>query len=418
MFIEREITTEIKPFLNRREAISIIGPRQSGKTTLAEHLIKELRNAGKKVKFITFEKKAELDLFQNNIEDFKEIAIQYDCVVIDEFQYSEDGGQKLKYLYDTTRVKFIVTGSSSLELKFQTGKYMVGRIFNFELLPFSFREFLAAEDREILNLLNSKLPPEIVTADLNVKKGVGKEINKRLSSLVEKFAVYGGYPAVVLSKTETEKVKVLESIVDNYLLKDIRGLLHLATEDELMQLQKFLAAQTGNLIKYDELSYVSRLAFAELKKHLAILEKTYIIELIRPFYANRRTELVKNPKVFFIDTGVRNYLLQDFRGISIRNDAGALMENQAFTGLRKKRSGQNIKYWRTKSKAEVDFIVEKGRNILPIEVKYSSQITIGKSLHSFIEKFNPGKAVILTKDLLHEEETKNCRVKFIPLGYL
>lgn len=416
MYISREIEAEIKPFLTRKEVISIIGPRQAGKTTFIKHLEEELIKKRKKVKFLTFEKRSDLELFQSDIEDFKSLASQYDCVIIDEFQYAKEGGQKLKYLYDATEVKFIVTGSSSLDLTFQTGKYMVGRMFDFEILPFSFREYLSAVDIELYNLITSKLP-SFLLEDFKTSEGFGKEINKRLAKKLEEFVVFGGYPAVVLSKTETEKRKTLESIVDKFLLKDIRSLLKLATEDELMKLQKFLAAQIGNLIKYEELSGASGLAYKELLKHLAILEKTYVIKLIKPFYTNKRTELVKNPKSYFIDLGLRNYILDDFRALLTRNDAGAVMENQALNSL-KKIYHSPVKYWRTKSKAEVDFVIEAGKGLMPVEVKYSSQRMIGKSLYSFIEKFKPEKAIILTKDLLAGEKIKNCKILFVPLSYL
>lgn len=416
MYIERQLTNQIKPFLERKEVISIIGPRQAGKTTLVQRLIDEAQRNGRNVKFITFEKRVDLELFQNDIEDFKSIISQYDYAVIDEFQYAKDGGQKLKYLFDTTDVKFIITGSSSLELKSQTGKYMVGRMFSFELLPFSFREYLLVEDPEIFTLLDKKFKSSDLL-DFEVARGFGENINKRISGLLEKHVVYGGYPAAVISRSSVEKEKVLESIADNYLLKEIRGLLRLETEDELMKLQKFLATQIGNLIRYEELANAAQLSAKEVKKHLLILEKTYIIKLTKPFFTNKRTELTKNPKSFFIDLGLRNYLLNDFRPLVARNDAGALMENYAFNSLQKNYPGQIFKYWRTKSKAEVDFVIEKENDIIPIEIKYSSKKIIGKSLHSFIEKFSPKKAIVLTKDLLTEEKVKNCKVQFIPLGY-
>lgn len=416
MYIIREIEAKIEPFLERKEAISIVGPRQAGKTTFIKHLEEGLKAKGKRVKFLTFEKRGDLELFQNSIEDFKSLASQYNCVIIDEFQYAKEGGQKLKYLYDTADVKFIVTGSSSLDLTFQTGKYMVGRMFDFEILPFSFREYLSAIDAELYSLITSKLS-SFSFEDFKISKGFGKEINERLAKRLEEYAVFGGYPAVALSKDETEKIKTLESIVDKFLLKDIRSLLRLATEDELVRLQKFLAAQIGNLIKYEELSSASGLAYKELLKHLLILEKTYVIELIKPFYTNKRTELVKNPKNYFIDLGLRNYILDDFRTLAARNDAGAVMENQALNSL-KKIYHSPVKYWRTKSKAEVDFVIEAGKNLIPVEVKYSSKRIIGKSLYSFIKKFKPEKAIILTKDLLMEEKIKNCKILFIPLSYL
>ena len=414
MYIKRQLEAQIEPFLAKKEVISIIGPRQAGKTTFIQNLAKRFEREGKKVKFITFEKKADLDLFNNNVEDFKKIAEQYEIVFIDEFQYSRDGGQKLKYLYDTTRTKFIISGSSSLELTFQTGKYMVGRLIEFSLTPFSFREFLSAKDREMFIILENISGADIF--NFNLKNALGREINSRLAARLEEYLIFGGYPAAVLSAGAEEKKKVLEGIYDKYLLKDIKDLLRLATDNELDRLGKFLAGQIGNIIKYQELAGACGLNYKELKKHLNILSKTYIISLVAPFFTNKRTELVKNPKVYFNDLGLRNYSLADWRAAGSRNDLGALAENYGFM-LLKNIFSRGLKYWRTKAKAEVDFVIEKEQTVYPVEIKYISKRLIGKSLYSFIEKFNPPIALILTKDYLGEEKINKTTVKFIPLAY-
>ena len=414
MYIKRQLEAQIEPFLAKKEVISIIGPRQAGKTTFIQNLAKRFEREGKKVKFITFEKKADLDLFNNNVEDFKKIAEQYEIVFIDEFQYSRDGGRKLKYLYDTTRTKFIISGSSSLELTFQTGKYMVGRLIEFSLTPFSFREFLSAKDREMFIILENISGADIF--NFNLKNALGREINSRLAARLEEYLIFGGYPAVVLSAGAEEKKKVLEGIYDKYLLKDIKDLLRLATDNELDRLGKFLAGQIGNIIKYQELAGACGLNYKELKKHLNILSKTYIISLVAPFFTNKRTELVKNPKVYFNDLGLRNYSLADWRAVGSRNDLGALAENYGFM-LLKNIFSRGVKYWRTKAKAEVDFVIEKEQTVYPVEIKYISKRLIGKSLYSFIEKFNPPIALILTKDYLGEEKINKTTVKFIPLAY-
>jgi hypothetical protein len=416
MYIYRQLEKKVAPFLKRKEVIAIIGPRQAGKTTFIKHLEKKLKEDKKKVRFITFEKKADLDLFQENIEDFKDLMSQYQYVLIDEFQYAKNGGQKLKYLYDTTKIKFIVSGSSSLELTFQTGKYMVGRILDFKLFPFSFREFLSFKNKELSDLIENRIGKSSIL-NFNVKNGFGEQINKRLSLELEKYVIYGGYPAVVLSKTDSEKQKVLQSISEKYLLKDISSLLKLSTEDELMRLSKFLALQIGDIVKYEELSNATGLPYREIIKHLNILEKTFIIKLIKPFFTNKRTELTKNPKNYFIDLGLRDYLLADFRSIQKRNDAGAMMENYAYNMLSNLNIAPDLKYWRTKSRAEVDFVIEKEQKIYPIEVKYASKRIVGKSFYSFIDKFNSKIGIILTKDYLGEEKIRNTKIKFIPLSY-
>lgn len=416
MYIQRQLENKIAPFLKRKEAIAIIGPRQAGKTTFIGHLGGKLKKDKKKVKFITFERKNDLDLFQDSIEDFKDLISRYQCVIIDEFQCAKDGGQKLKYLYDTTKIKFIISGSSLLELTFQTGKYMVGRMLDFKLFPFSFREFLSFKDKELYDLVESRIGKSSIL-NFNIKNGFGEQINKKLFLELEKYIIYGGYPAVVLSKTDSEKQKILESILENYLLKDVSSLLKLSTEDELVRLSKFLALQIGNIIKYEELSSAAGLPYREIIKHLNILEKTFIIKLIKPFFTNKRTELTKNPKNYFIDLGLRNYLLADFRFIKDRNDAGAMMKNYAYNMLSNLNIAPNLKYWRTKSKAEVDFVTEMEQDVYPIEIKYTSERVVGKSFYSFIDKFKPKTGIILTKDYLAEEKIKNTKVKFIPLSY-
>lgn len=416
MYIQRELEAKIKPFLNRKEALAITGPRQAGKTTFIGHLQKELEAAGKKVKFITFEKKGDLDLFSNSVEDFKSLAQNYDCVIIDEFQYAKDAGQKLKYLYDTTKIKFIVSGSSSLELTFQTGKYMVGRLLDFKLLPFSFGEYLLATDTDLAALRAKKAKHFKNIFDVDDDISFAEEITRRLADALEKYIVWGGYPACVLSKTDLEKQKVLEGIVEKYLLQDIKDLLGLASGDELMKIARFLALQIGNLVNFSELSDISGLAHKEVLKHINILEKTFILNLIRPFFANRRTELVKNPKSYFVDLGVRNFLISDFRELENRNDAGAVMENYARNMLAAKELKLN--YWRTKSKAEVDFVAELAGDAHPIEVKYGSKKIIGKSFYSFLGKFNPKTGIILTRDYSGQETIDKTKMKFIPLCYL
>jgi len=414
MYIKRQLEIQIEPFLAKKEAISIVGPRQAGKTTFIQNLAKRFEREGRKVKFITFERKIDLDLFNNSIEDFKKIVEQYEIVFIDEFQYGRGGGQKLKYLYDTTKIKFIISGSSSLELTFQTGKYLVGRLIEFSLMPFSFREFLSAKDSEMFLVLENISGADIFNFDL--KDAPGREINSRLAAWLEEYLIFGGYPAAVLSAGAEEKKKVLEGIYDKYLLKDIKDLLRLATDNELDRLGKFLAGQIGNIIKYQELAGACGLNYKELKKHLNILSKTYIISLVAPFFTNKRTELVKNPKVYFNDLGLRNYSLADWRAAGSRNDLGALAENYGFI-LLKSIFSRGVKYWRTKAKAEVDFVIEKEQTVYPVEIKYISKRLIGKSLYSFIEKFNPPTALILTKDYLGEEKINKTKVKFIPLAY-
>lgn len=414
MYVARTLEAELKPFLPRKEAIAIVGPRQAGKTTLLKKIEASLAKE-KNVKYYSFENMHDLNIFQTDIESFVELNKKYDVIIIDEFQYAKNGGKLLKLLVDTTPAKYIISGSSSLELTFQVGKYMVGRLLSFQLYPFSFREYLAAVNSSLHQLLKQKIP-DILSMPTH-KEIFGAEVNKLLLKHFTDYLIWGGYPAVTLAESSAEKKKLLESVVNNYLLKDIGSLLKLATEEELQILARFLATQIGNLINYKELSDVSNLKYPVLLKHLNILKQTYIINLIKPFFINKRTELVKNPKVFFVDNGFRNFILSDFRQLPHRNDVGALVENVVLSEFQR-RGLDRINFWRSKSGAEVDFIVQANGKLLPVEVKFSKRETVGKSLHSFINKFSPPEAVVFTKDYFATKLVKKTKVKFLPVYYL
>ncbi|MCD6284231.1 ATP-binding protein [bacterium] len=414
MYIHRELEKTIKPFLKRKEILAIVGARQVGKTTFLKHLFSELKKT-KKIEFLTFEREKDLTLFEN-IEDFKEYYKDYEILIIDEFHYAKEGGKKLKYLFDTTKTKFIISGSSSLELTFETGKYLVGRMIKFYLTPFSFREFLSFKHKILFNLLDSRFK-DIFSQKINFKDFFGEELNSRLRKYFEEYLIFGGYPAVALAKTEKEKIKILESILENYLLKDIKGLLDLKTKEELMKICEFLSTQIGSLLNYQELSNTSNLKYQDVLKHLEILKNTFIVDLLKPFYKNPRTELVKTPKVYFLDNGFRNYLLLDFRKPEKRDDLGKLVENFVFSSL-KRQEEVKLNYWRTKSKAEIDFVLQKNGEIVPIEVKYSFSPSIGKSFYSFIEKFSPKKGYIFTQGFCGIKKIKNTKIYFIPVYYL
>ncbi|NOX18139.1 MAG: ATP-binding protein, partial [Chlorobi bacterium] len=313
-------------------------------------------------------------------------------VFIDEVQYADEGGKKLKYIYDTENVKLIISGSSSAEISIQSLKYLVGRIYVFNLLPFSFSEFLSARNEDLIKIYE--------------KKRFGEEINKRLLKYVNEFLIFGGYPRVVLSEDEEEKRRTLQNIFNTLILREVRDLFGVASNDNFVKLLKVLAAQIGNIINYAELCAVTGIKLPELKRYFSILEELYILKRCYPFAKNKRTEIVKAPKIYFIDYGLRNVILDNFS--AERPDKGALYENLIFAEYLK--NEKELKYWRTKSGAEVDFIDDE----IPIEIKTVPKT--GKSLRSFITKYSPETAYIVSE---REQESVNINgitVRFLPFS--
>jgi predicted AAA+ superfamily ATPase len=165
----------------------------------------------------------------------------------------------------------------------------------------SFDEYLAFKNQELHSYLSEKKENAKFSAAMLEK----------LYAYLEEYIVYGGYPRVLLSLDHEEKKDVLRNILNVYLLRDVRDLMGLGDDYKMISLMKALSLQTGNVISYQELSQITSLNFSSLKKNLNLLEKTYIIGLPKPFFTNKRIELVKNPKVYFYDTGLRNAVIDD-----------------------------------------------------------------------------------------------------------
>ena len=397
-YIERDLEIEIGKYLKSKEIIAVVGTRQCGKTTMINKLLDKEEEKGRKIKRISFDNLKEKRLFENDIESFIDLNVKnFDILFIDEVHYSKDSGKKLKYIYDNFKIKIFISGSSTAEISIHSLKYLVGRIFTFTLYPFSFKEFLKAKNPQLINIYD--------------KGKYKKEIIETLNKYLKEFILYGGYPRAVLSEKTEEKVKVLENIFNTYLLKEIKEILDLSSNNQLISLIKALSLQMGNIINYNELSSLTGFSHRELKKYLNILEETYICGLVRPFFTNKRTELVKSPKVYFLDTGFRNISIDNFT--SERADKGSLYENFIFSELIK--NNLTPKYWNSKSAAEVDFIIEKQNKPIPIEIKsLVREEKITKSFDSFITKYKPKTAYFLSHDFESSKTYNNCKVNFLP----
>jgi len=429
---ERFLLNDLKKWIDRREIYAIKGPRQAGKTTLLKMLenwlIAEKKVDPNKIVSITFEDEDLLAKFARDPKSYVKSFIGSDdgrwYFFIDEFQYLEKGGRILKLLYDLyPNIKFIITSSSSLELTNKTAKFLVGRVFFFNLWPVTWAEFLKIRSTQLYNVYKEK--------NKEVRKFIenGKEFNlvaddifrEDFKKLFEEYSIWGGYPAVIAaSDTETKRI-ILKNIYNTYITEDITELLKITNHSVFKRLVAVLAAQNGNLLNYNNLATDIQSYFKEIKHYLSILEQTYIISLLTPYSTNRISELKKSPKVYFIDAGLRNYILDNFNSLESRSDAGALVENAAFSFLKfDVNDSRRICFWRTLAGAEVDFIAADEKKIIPIEVKYANfkSAQLSRSFRSFLEKYPSKSALILTKGFVGEIEVGHSKIKFIPVWYL
>lgn len=428
--IPRNLTTEIEKWIDRREIIAIKGPRQSGKTTLLEIIKEKLirRNiAPENVVYLTFEDGDILENFSRNPKEYtKSFATgkknERFYFLIDEFHYAKDGGRKLKLLYDLYKnFKFIITGSSSLELESRTGKYLVGRLFSFNLFQLNFGEFLFPRSQNLMNFHSEK--SEAIRRFIETGKSPdfgGPAIYEReLSTAFEEFAVYGGYPAAVTAETEETKKIILKNIYDTYVTKDIIGMLLVGDVARFRNVVTLLAARTGGILNCHNLARDCASYFNQIIRYLSILEETFVIRRIKPHSSNKTTELRKSPKIYFVDNGMRNHILKNFTGLDIRPDSGCLAETAVLSGINP--SGEaEVKFWRTAAKAEVDFLLAAGPGMMPIEVKFSNMKTpeVSRSLRNFISEYAPARVLVLTKGFIGKTTAGGTEIIFAPIWYL
>ncbi len=411
MYIKRKLEGTILEYLKTKEIIAITGPRQSGKTTLLKNI---QSNLGKSV-YITFEDIKDLNFFEQDINGFaKKYLSEYKYIFIDEFQYAKNGGKRLKYLYDVfPNNKLIISGSSAIDLTIKAIKFLVGRVFIFNLFPFDFEEFLQTKKNSLLGEYQ-KYTKKINLNKIKINKlEISSAINTEFNDLLEEFIIWGGYPRVILAKTDSEKENILKNIYNTYFLRDIKDVLGLIDDYKMARLIQALSAQIGQLINYQELCAMSGYNYLTLKKYINVLEKTFVCKTIRPYFSNRRKEVVKNPKIFFFDTGLRNFAAQNFGKLDSRADKGQLNENFVFCQLTKKEIGLN--FWRNKIKNEVDFIIETSGKQIALESKSQlKQTKIPPSLSAFIKLHHPKLAIIASDNYQNPTKLNETPVHFLP----
>jgi len=176
----------------------------------------------------------------------------------------------------------------------------------------------------------------------------------------------------------------------------------------MYKLLKALSLQIGNIVVFNELANLIGVNATKLKEYLSILQKAFLIKQVSPFFTNKRLEIVKNPEIFFLDFGLRNILIDNFLPLENRSDSGAILENFIFRELIDK----ELKYYRTKNGAEVDFILDE---TIPIEVKSTlSSCKVSKSYHYFLQNYKPQRGYIFNFNQQCKKNINGIEIEFLP----
>lgn len=367
--MRRKLFENLFNHLKKDEATLLIGARQTGKSTLLKDLEEESKKEKIPTVFINLENKdllAELNLSPLNLLTFAPNPGEKTIFFLDEIQYLNDPSNFIKLLFDEHRskVKLVASGSSAFYLDQKFKDSLVGRKRIFRLNTCDFEEYLLLQEKD-----------ELWEEVLKIKRNPGfKSIQSTfLKSEFEKYLIFGGYPAVARETNDAEKRLVLKDIRDSFVKRDILES-GVKNEPVFFSLFKILAEQTGQLVNINELSNSLRVRSETIQNYLRVMQTCFHIETVRPFYQNLRKELMKMPKVYFMDTGLRNSLLNNFQPIAQRLDRGELWENAIFRALADKYEPEEIRFWRTADGKEVDFVLSEINPPIALEAKYDEQL--------------------------------------------
>uniref|UniRef100_A0A7C3ECN4 ATP-binding protein n=1 Tax=Gracilinema caldarium TaxID=215591 RepID=A0A7C3ECN4_9SPIR len=328
------------------KALVIFGPRRTGKTTILQQFLKKTH---KRYKLDSGDNIRVRDILGS--QDFSRIISYlegYDIYAIDEAQNIPSIGMALKIIVDQCpNMQVVVTGSSSFELAGQIGEPLTGRKKTFILYPMSQLELLQSYNRF--------------------------ELTEGLSD----FLVFGSYPEVLTASTYNKKKELLYELTQSYLLKDILAFDKIKHSRTLLDLLMLLAYQIGNEVSLNELATKLNIDVKTVQRYLDLLEKTFVIIRFNGFSRNLRDEVTNKAKYYFIDTGIRNALINQFNPLDMRNDQGALWENFMQVERIKYRTYKGMYahsyFWRTYQQQEIDLIEEYEGKLHAFEFKWSSK---------------------------------------------
>ena len=354
--------TKIKNSLDKMPITVLIGARQIGKSSI-------LNSIGIKTNFTYLDGQLEetSDLFQKQVLIIAHLEIKLNqnlegTLIIDEFQMIPKISSSLKALVDNyPKLKVLCSGSSSLDIIQKVEESLAGRIRMIDAYSLSFSEsILFAHNQELLN--------EYQKYTSNTHTAV---IAKEIKNLLNQHLIFGGMPRTWLENNSAEKMQILNDIYITYLLRDVKNYVKNTDTIGFNKLIKILALQIGNLVNINSLSRDTGLSYAKCEEYIYLLEQMFIIKMIPPYESNMRKAIRKMKKVYFLDLGIRNIIIQNFNQPNLRTDSGAIFENFVLLELLKhKEEFTKIYFHRTRDGAEVDFIINDMLNLTSIEVKY------------------------------------------------
>ncbi|MCD6122073.1 MAG: ATP-binding protein [Spirochaetales bacterium] len=397
---KRRLEISIIKFYNSETNLLITGPRQAGKTTLLSKLIPQ--DLGKKFYYITFDNPdTRLELATDAFRKLE--GINTEILIFDEIQKMPEILDLIKLFIDTNnRRHHYLTGSAQVLLLKKIQESLAGRIGIWNLYPLSLYETLNFKTSQFLDLLLKKRE-NTLKKNFTVSIDKSEHITKNLDIIQR----WGGFPAVWNLKSDEERYRWLLNYKKTYLDKDIR---ELSNGTDILRLTRFiniLADRSGNILSLSDIARDTGVSVTTSKNYIRLLELSYQIYLLKPYFENSSKRFIKSPKVFFLDSG----LLRVISGTAQQDKlSGSEYETWVFTELLKWISAKAIPpeifYYRTSGGFEIDFLLRYNGLLFPIEVKnrgeiHSADISRLKRFKAeYREKCGPGIVVYTGRQVI------------------
>lgn len=376
MYIKRNIESAILKANKEYPVIMVCGQRQVGKSTMLNHIKENNR------KYVSFDDRFARRLAESDPSLFFE-TYGYP-ILIDEFQKVPSILEEIKLIVDKLNYEdkessglFWLTGSEKFQMMKGVSESLAGRVAIFEMSSLS--------HQELNGINNGVFNPDIDTLkDIKFKY---EDVNE-----VYKLIFKGGMPKINASKIDREKY--YSDYINTYLERDIKELSQVGKLNEFYDFLVYIAARTGQEIKYDEISKQVGVSSPTIKSWIAILERSGVIFILHPYYAKVTDRLIKTPKLYFMDTGLASYLCRwpNARTLQNGNMDGAFLETYVISEIVKSyyNNGKPINdlyYYRDTDQKEIDLLIVRADSIFPIEIKKNKDPNKPDKNFSVLKKF-------------------------------
>jgi len=418
--------------------VAILGARQVGKTTLlnrVEELLIAREVSPSHIFFFSFDDpilrsrvSSNFYFIKNQIEDSlgKELRKQKSPIFLffDEAQKVPTLFELLKIFYDIykDKIRIIISGSASLEIQKKVVETLAGRVSYLFLYPLSIREIIEDKIGKFLGVPLWEDWKGLTIENLKMRQTILFRQRDSLETLLRRILLEGTMPGVFIRETKEGRNLAMQSFVSTYLDKDIRSLREIGKLDDFSRLLRLLSFEIGGILNLSSLSKEMGISINTLKKYLSVLNNTFVVNSLLPYFKRERKKLVKSKKIYFFDVGVANFLAKRefFEHLVGSKVLGPLFENiilKSFETFNKKRSfPYDIYFSRDYEGHEIDLLIERSSERLGVEITYHDEITSEKkrNFEYFFKDFPGAKGILVYRGELKEMTIEGGKVICLP----